>query len=288
MAEIIEFNNVSFKYQANTPFEQEALKNVSFTIPKNKFTAIIGHTGSGKSTIMQLFNGLLLPTSGEITIDGYKLTNQTKAKNIVNLRHKVGFVFQFSEGQLFAETVLDDVMFGPLNFGLDKEEAKKRAKKALEQVGIDTNLYQRSPFELSGGQMRRVAIAGIIAIQPKILVLDEPTVGLDPKGRRQMMELFKELQKEGITVILVTHSMEDVASYADYVLAMEDGELLKTGTPKELFSDDKWLKKHHLALPEATIFAKKMFEMGLEIDDLPITAKQLADLIWQKLGGANS
>lgn len=220
----ITFTGLNYIYQANTPFEYHALKDINLTIPDDSYTAIIGHTGSGKSTLLQHLNGLLKPTSGSLEVNGQLITPQTKNKQLGALRKQVGFVFQFPEAQLFEETVLKDIAFGPQNFGKSQAEALEIAKQMAQLVNLPASLWEKSPFELSGGQMRRVAIAGILAMTPKTLILDEPTAGLDPKGRLEMMEMFYRLhQEEKLNIILVTHNMDDVANYADNVVVLEGG-----------------------------------------------------------------
>ena len=213
----ITLKNVSYTYQAGTPFEGPALFDVNLEVKTGSYTALIGHTGSGKSTILQLLNGLLTPSSGSVLVDDIEITAASINKDIKQVRKKVGLVFQFAESQVFAETVLEDVAFGPQNFGVSKEEAERVAREKLLLVGISEDLFIRSPFELSGGQMRRVAIAGILAMEPEVLVLDEPTAGLDPLGRKELMELFSHLHNDGMTIVLVTHLMDDVANFADTV-----------------------------------------------------------------------
>ena len=216
----IEFKHVSYTYQAGTPFEQQALDDISVKIKDGSFTALVGHTGSGKSTFIQHLNGLLKPTAGEIQINDQLITPQTKNKELDDLRHQVGILFQFSENQLFEETVLKDIAFAPKNFGKSESEAEDLARAKAKLVGIDDQLLERSPFELSGGQMRRVALAGILAMEPQILVLDEPLIGLDPVGKRETMGIFKQLhENEKMTILIVTHNMDDVADYADKAIA---------------------------------------------------------------------
>lgn len=221
----ITFENVSYTYQKNTPFEHKALENISFHIPKRSFVAIIGHTGSGKSTLIQHLNGLLIPTEGKVTIGEYELTKEKKPENMKALRSKVGIVFQYPEHQLFEETVEKDIAFGPKNFGLDDATIEKRIKEVLPKVGLSEELLSRSPFDLSGGQMRRVAIAGVLASKPSVYVLDEPTAGLDPRGQKEIMDMFYELHhEEKATTILVTHNMEDALKYADYIIILNKGK----------------------------------------------------------------
>ncbi|WP_019775837.1 energy-coupling factor transporter ATPase, partial [Streptococcus sobrinus] len=254
----ISLKNVSFTYQAGTPFEGRALFDISLEIKDGSYTAFIGHTGSGKSTIMQLLNGLNLPSQGTVTVDDLVINPNSKNKEIKGVRKKVGLVFQFPESQLFEETVLKDVAFGPKNFGLSKEEAEKIAREKLALVGLTADLFEKNPFDLSGGQMRRVAIAGILAMEPEILVLDEPTAGLDPKGRRELMELFAKLHQQGQTIVLVTHLMDDVANYANQVYVLEAGHLVASGQPREVFQRVEFLESKQLGVPKITKFAQKM------------------------------
>ena len=218
---MIKFEKVNYTYQPNSPFASRALFDIDLEVKKGSYTALIGHTGSGKSTLLQHLNGLLQPTQGTVRVGDIVVTSTSKQKEIKPVRKKVGVVFQFPESQLFEETVLKDVAFGPQNFGISKEEAEKIAAEKLEMVGLSKEFWEKSPFELSGGQMRRVAIAGILAMEPEVLVLDEPTAGLDPKARIEMMRLFESIHQTGQTVVLVTHLMDDVADYADYVYLLE-------------------------------------------------------------------
>ncbi|KXT76098.1 energy-coupling factor transporter ATPase [Streptococcus sp. DD12] len=275
----ISLNHVDYTYQEGTPFEGRALFDVTLTIPSGSYTAFIGHTGSGKSTIMQLLNGLHLPTAGSIQVDDFQITSETKSKQIRSLRKKVGLVFQFAETQLFAETVLKDVAFGPQNFGLTATEAEKIAKNTLSQVGIDETLWDKNPFELSGGQMRRVAIAGILALEPEVLVLDEPTAGLDPKGRKELMQLFDKLHQAGLTIVLVTHLMDDVANFADQVYVMEKGHVVSFGSPQQVFQDVAFLKEKQLGVPKITELAYRLREKGWPMEQLPITIEAFKELI---------
>jgi len=271
----IRFNEVNFAYQANTPFETRALFDVNFNIPSGKYTAIIGHTGSGKSTILQHLNALLKPTSGTVELGDRVVDSETSNKDLKPLRQKVGIVFQFPESQLFEETVEKDIAFGPKNFGVSEEEANQLAKETLKIVGLPEEVLHKSPFDLSGGQMRRVAIAGVLAMQPEVLVLDEPTAGLDPKGRFEMMEMFAQLQREkGITIVLVTHQMNDV----------------RTGTPEEVFADAAWLQEKQLGLPSTVQFVEKLKAKGFQTDARPMNLEALADLLvsHSKNGGDTS
>ncbi len=274
----IRFEQVDFTYQPNSPFEQRVLFDINLEIPSNSYTAIVGHTGSGKSTLLQHLNALLKPTKGTVTIGDRVITPETNNKNLKPIRKKVGIVFQFPESQLFEETVALDIAFGPKNFGVSEEESLKLAKEMLDLVGLDESYMERSPFDLSGGQMRRVAIAGVLAMEPEVVILDEPTAGLDPRGRKDMMDMFYRLYKEkGIQVILVTHLMDDVAEYADYVVVLENGKVHKKGHPREIFSDVNWLKEKQLGVPTATNFAFELMEKGYQFSQLPLTASELAD-----------
>ena len=267
----LSLKNVSYTYQAGTPFERQALFDVSLSIKEKSYTAIIGHTGSGKSTLMQLLNGLNLPTEGEVIVGDTHITSMSKNKDIKSVRQKVGLVFQFPESQLFEETVLKDVAFGPQNFGVPKEKAEDLARQKLELVGISPDLHDKNPFDLSGGQMRRVAIAGILAMEPKVLVLDEPPAGLDPKGRLELMTLFHDLHQKGQTIILVTHVMDDVANYADTVYALEAGKILLAGSPCDVFQQVDFLEEKQLGVPKITKFSQALVKKGLQLDKLPIT-----------------
>lgn len=277
----IKFKNVSYVYSPDSPFEKKGLDNVSFELKENSFVTLVGHTGSGKSTLMQHFNALLKPTKGEIEIAGMTITPETSNKNLKELRKHVSLVFQFSEAQLFENTVVDDIAFGPKNFGYSEEEAKDLARKWIKKVGLPENIAERSPFDLSGGQMRRVAIAGVMAYSPDILCLDEPAAGLDPKAKKQMMDLFKEYQEEGHTVILVTHNMDDVAEYADDVLVLEKGKLVKHDNPENTFADSNWDRTHSLDEPTPSIFADKL--SGYHFDKNPLTLDELVAEIKKNL-----
>lgn len=284
----ITFDHVSFTYQAGTPFAGDGLKDISTTIKGGDYTAIIGHTGSGKSTLLQHLNALLKPTSGTVTIGDRQITPETNNKNLKPLRQKVGMVFQFAENQLFEQTVERDIAFGPMNFGVPEKDAKALAAQMVKLVGLPDDILQQSPFDLSGGQMRRVAIAGVLAMQPEILVLDEPTAGLDPAGRLEMMTMFKKLHDEqGLTIVLVTHQMDDVADYADRVLVMEHGALVRQGTPREIFADPDWLRQKQLGLPKTTAFAERLQKLGFTFDQMPLTASELADDLMPQIGGGD-
>lgn len=273
----IALKNVSFTYQEGTPLASTALSDVSLTIEDGSYTALIGHTGSGKSTILQLLNGLLVPSQGSVRVFDTLITSTSKNKDIRQIRKQVGLVFQFAENQIFEETVLKDVAFGPQNFGVSEEDAEKLAREKLALVGIDESLFDRSPFELSGGQMRRVAIAGILAMEPAILVLDEPTAGLDPLGRKELMNLFKKLHQSGMTIILVTHLMDDVAEYANQVYVMEKGRLVKGGKPSDVFQDVVFMEEVQLGVPKITAFCKRLADRGVSFKRLPIKIEEFKE-----------
>lgn len=273
----IALENVSFTYQEGTPLASTALSDVSLTIKDGSYTALIGHTGSGKSTILQLLNGLLVPSQGSVRVFDTLITSTSKNKDIRQIRKQVGLVFQFAENQIFEETVLKDVAFGPQNFGVSEEEAEKIAREKLALVGIDESLFNRSPFELSGGQMRRVAIAGILAMEPAILVLDEPTAGLDPLGRKELMTLFKKLHQSGMTTVLVTHLMDDVAEYANQVYVMEKGCLVKDGKPSDVFQDVVFMEEVQLGVPKITAFCKRLADRGVSFKRLPIKIEEFKE-----------
>lgn len=274
----IRFEQVDFTYQPNSPFEQRVLFDINLEIPANSYTAIVGHTGSGKSTLLQHLNALLKPTKGKVTIGDRVITPETNNKNLKPIRKKVGIVFQFPESQLFDETVARDIAFGPKNFGVSEEKSMELAAEMLNLVGLDESYMERSPFDLSGGQMRRVAIAGVLAMEPEVVILDEPTAGLDPRGRKDMMDMFYRLHKDkGINIILVTHLMDDVAEYADYMVVLEKGKIHKKGHPREIFEDVAWLNEKQLGVPTATDFAFKLMAKGYQFEKLPLTATELAD-----------
>ncbi|MFK4783093.1 energy-coupling factor ABC transporter ATP-binding protein [Lactococcus petauri] len=276
---MIKFDKVNFTYQPNTPFASRALFDINLEVAEGSYTALIGHTGSGKSTLLQHLNGLLQPTEGKVNIDDIVIQPSSKQKEIKPARRKVGVVFQFPESQLFEETVLKDVAFGPQNFGVSQEEALKIAREKLELVGLAEKNFEKSPFELSGGQMRRVAIAGILAMEPKVLVLDEPTAGLDPKARIEMMQLFSHLHQEGQTVVLVTHNMDDVAEYADKVYLLEKGRVISSGSPQDVFQNVEFLMQHELGVPKTTEFAVKLEQRGVVFDRLPIKRQELIQML---------
>ena len=274
----MKLKKVSYVYSEGDAFEKKALDEISLEIPYGQFIGIIGHTGSGKSTLIQHLNGLLRATSGAIYYDGENIYQE--GYDMRTLRSKVGLVFQYPEHQLFEVDVFSDVCFGPKNLGLSKEEVEERAKKALTQVGLDESYYKKSPFELSGGQKRRVAIAGILAMHPQVLILDEPTAGLDPKGRDEILDQVALLQKERkITVILVSHSMEDVARYVDRIIVVNDGKILFDDTPKQVFQHYKELESVGLAAPQVTYVVKALKEKGWDIDTTATTVEEAKEAI---------
>lgn len=285
MAMDIRFKQVGFAYQAGTPFEMRALHDVTFSVKDGSYVAIIGHTGSGKSTILQHLNALLKPTEGVVELGDKTIDSTTGNTDLKPLRKKVGIVFQFPEAQLFEETVEKDIAFGPKNFGVSEEEALKNAAEVVKTVGLPEEVLKKSPFDLSGGQMRRVAIAGVLAMKPEVLVLDEPTAGLDPKGRLEMMEMFYKLNKEqNMTIVLVTHQMNDVSDYADHVIVIEAGNVVKEGSPKEVFSDASWLLEKQLGVPTTLAFVEKLKEKGWSTDKMPLTLDELAEAILEERG----
>ena len=274
-------DHISYIYSPGTAYEKKALDDVSLTINKGEFIGIIGHTGSGKSTLIQHFNGLEKATSGTIYFDGQDIYD--KDFNMKSLRSRVGLVFQYPEHQLFETTVLEDVKFGPKNLGLSKVEVDLRAFEAIKQVGLSEKCYDDSPFELSGGQKRRVAIAGVLAMKPEILILDEPTAGLDPRGRDEILDQIAKLHREGLTVILVSHSMEDVAKYADRIIAMNSGKVAFDGSPKEVFRHYKELERMGLSAPQITYVMQAMKELELDVDTDVSTVEEAKEEILKAL-----
>lgn len=263
----IKIENLVHVYMPKSPFEKVALNNVNLEIKDGEFIALIGHTGSGKSTLIQHMNGLLKPTSGKIIVDETDITE--KGIKLTDIRKKVGLVFQYPEYQLFEETIEKDIEFGPKNLGLPQEEITKRVKKAIERVGLDYEEYRnKSPFDLSGGQKRRVAIAGVIAMEPQILILDEPTAGLDPKGRDEILNQIKILHKEyKMTIILVSHSMEDVAKIAERIIVMNKGEVALEGAPAKVFKEVEKLEEMGLAVPQVTYLVRSLKEKGFNLKE---------------------
>lgn len=262
----IEFKQVYYTYSPKTPFENEALEDINVSIKDGSFTCLVGQTGCGKSTLIQHLNGLLIPSSGEVQVDDYvnSRNNRKMRKKLRDLRRKVGLVFQFSENQLFEETVESDVAFGPSNFGVKKEEALKIAHEALNLLGLDESFYNKSPFDLSGGEKRRVAIAGVLALKPDILVLDEPTAGLDPKGTKELLNIIKSLNEKGTTIVLVSHDINIVYEYATDVIVMHDKKIVKVSSPSELFKED--VEKYSLEIPMIQKVTNLVLESGLKID----------------------
>ena len=276
----MKLENVSFTYSPNTAYEIHALKNINLEIHDGEFIGLIGHTGSGKSTLVQHFNGLMKATSGTIYYNGENI--YAEGYSMKQLRSNVGLVFQYPEHQLFEVDVLTDVCFGPKNLGLPKEEVEARAKKALQMVGLKEKYYKQSPFELSGGQKRRVAIAGVLAMEPKLLILDEPTAGLDPKGRDEILDQIKRIHEENhITIILVSHSMEDVAKYVGRIIVMNQGEAMYDGTPKEVFSHYKELEKVGLAAPQVTYIMNALAEKGFNVSTGATTIEEATEEIFR-------
>lgn len=277
----ITFKEVEHTYSVDTPFAYHALKGVNLNIKKGSMTALIGHTGSGKSTLIQHINALLLPTSGEVEVEDFLITATDKPSSLKPLRKKAGLVFQFPEYQLFEETILKDIIFGPKNFGVSEEEAIQIAKEMIQLVGLDESYLERSPFDLSGGQKRRIAIAGILAMNPDILILDEPTAGLDPQGAKEMLQLFKKVNQEGKTVILVSHDMNQVLEYCDDVVVMNHGRVEKHVTVTELFKETEYLTSLSIDLPIITSFILELNKNGFHIDP---SIKDINVLV-QEIGG---
>ncbi len=274
----MKLENVSFTYSPNTAYEIHALKNINLEIRDGEFIGLIGHTGSGKSTLVQHFNGLMKATDGAIYYNGENIYGE--GYSMKKLRSKVGLVFQYPEHQLFEVDVLTDVCFGPKNQGLSQEEAENRAKKALQMVGLKEKYYKQSPFELSGGQKRRVAIAGVLAMEPDVLILDEPTAGLDPKGRDEILDQLKRIHEERhITIILVSHSMEDVAKYVGRIIVMNQGEAMYDGTPKEVFAHYKELEKVGLAAPQVTYIMNALADNGFAVGTDATTIEEATEEI---------
>ena len=278
----IVIEHLNYVYMQGGPYETKALDDVSLTIHDGEFVGLIGHTGSGKSTLVQHLNGLILPTSGQITVDGMDLADKNTDKRAI--RRRVGLVFQYPEHQLFETDVLTDVCFGPKNQNLPPEECEKRAKEALEHVGLDESYYAKSPFELSGGQKRRVAIAGVLAMNPKVLILDEPTAGLDPMGRDEILDQIASLHEtRGITIILVSHSMEDIAKYVERIIVMNHGVKTFDDAPKKVFAHYKELEAIGLAAPQITYIMHALKEKGLDVDTSAINVDEATTSILRAL-----
>ena len=278
----IKFKKINYVYDKDMPYAFTALHDIDLDIKEGKITAIIGKTGSGKSTLIQHLNALLLPSSGELEIEDYVIKAGEKTKGLKMLRKKVGLVFQFSEYQLFEETILKDVAFGPKNFGISESEAVIKAKEALKLVGIDESYYERSPLDLSGGQKRRVAIAGILAMEPNVIVLDEPTAGLDPKGAKEMIELFYDLNKKlHKTIILVSHDNEVVYSFADEVVLLEEGRVKIHLEAKEFFDDAELLKEHHILKPQIVDLRERLNKKGFNLSLKANTIEKLVSEVFK-------
>jgi energy-coupling factor transport system ATP-binding protein len=275
----IKIENLTHIYMPKTPFQKVALNKVNLQINEGEFITLIGHTGSGKSTLIQHLNGLLKPSEGTIIVDGVNITE--KGVKLSDIRKKVGLVFQYPEYQLFEETIEKDIEFGPRNLGLGEDEIHKRVIKAMEMVGLDYETYKdKSPFELSGGQKRRVAIAGVVAMEPKVLILDEPTAGLDPKGRDEILGQIKKLHKEyNMTIILVSHSMEDVAKIADRVIVMNSGKVILDGSPAKVFQQIETLEEVGLAVPQVTYLIRELINKGFKLPNDIFTVEQAKEAL---------
>ena len=281
----IEARNLGHVYSPDTPFAYQALDGASVRIPEGKMTAIIGQTGSGKSTFVQHLNGLLVPTAGELEVLGSKILPGMKIKDLKELRRQVGLVFQFPEYQLFEETIGRDIAFGPKNFGVSEEDALEQVKAVLPVVGLDESYLERSPFDLSGGQKRRVAIAGILVLDPEVLVLDEPAAGLDPQGATEMMELFADLNiKAGKTVLLVTHDMEHVLKYCDHVIVMDQGKVAREADVDEFFSHPEWLEAIGIDPPGIVRLQLRLRERGMDLGPIRLRDRDLIEAVrdWKK------
>ncbi len=279
----IEVKDLCYVYNKGTANETTAVKDISFHIEGGSFVGLIGHTGSGKSTLIQMLNALLTPTSGKVLVDGKDIfESKTSIKDI---RFNVGLVFQYPEHQLFEMNIFDEVAFGPKNMGLDEEETRARVDEALSIVGIDESMKEMSPITMSGGQKRRIAIAGILAMRPKVIILDEPTAGLDPRGRKEILDKIKTLQKEeNLTVILVSHNMNEVASYCDKVLVMDKGELIEVGTPKEVFKKIEMLERVGLSAPYISYLVRELRDKGFDIDEEIISVDECKISLLKELG----
>ncbi|AGB40231.1 ABC-type cobalt transport system, ATPase component [Halobacteroides halobius DSM 5150] len=280
----IEVDDLSHNYNPDSKPKEYTLKDINFTVAKGEFVGLVGHTGSGKSTLVQTLNGLVEPTEGQIIIDGQDIV---ASDDLNEVRRKVGLVFQYPEHQLFEETVFSDIAFGPKNLGIEEEEIKKRVKKALELVSLDYESFKdKSPFRLSGGQQRRVAIAGVLAMEPEVLILDEPTAGLDPKARRDLLKEIMKLQQEfSLTIILISHRMEEIAQLADKVLVLKDGELVLQGKPEYVFEQDQFLKDSNLGVPQVTAILQQLKAKGFTIKSDIFTVEEAKREILKALRG---
>lgn len=285
---LIEINNLKHVYSPGLPFEKKAVDDISLKIEENEFIGLIGHTGSGKSTFIQHLNGLLKPSSGEIIIDGTRVDKS--GSNLTDLRKKVGLVFQYPEYQLFEETIERDIAFGPRNLDISEEEVQERVKFSMESVGLDYETYKdKSPFELSGGLKRRVAIAGVLAMEPRVLILDEPTAGLDPRGRDEILSEIKSIhENRKITVILVSHSMEDVAKIAERIIVFDKGKVFLDGEPREIFRNEDKLLGVGLGIPQITSLMRTLKKKGLDINEDAITVEEAKESLIKYLRGASN
>ena len=288
MAATIEVRDLSHTYSVGTPFQHDAIRHLNFTIEKGEFLGIIGHTGSGKSTLIQHLNGLLKPTSGDVLLGGESIWKDKQATR--SARFRVGLVFQYPEYQLFEETVYKDISFGPKNMGLDAEEIRRRVLRAASFAGVDPNVLDKSPFDLSGGQKRRVAIAGVIAMEPEIVIFDEPTAGLDPAGCASLLENIRSYREAtGATVVMISHSMDDVAALADRLLVLNDGAMEMLGTPSQIFAQAERLREIGLSVPQVTSLFIRLHELGLNVDPATYTqASALQQLLSFKGGAAHA
>jgi energy-coupling factor transport system ATP-binding protein len=282
---IIETKDLSYIYGEGTTFAKKALDNVNISINEGEFIGLIGHTGSGKSTLVQHLNGLLKPSKGAVFVDGKDISKL--GSKLRSIRQEVGLVFQYPEYQLFEETIIKDVSFGPINLGLDEEEIDRRVKDAIETVGLSYEIDgNKSPFEISGGQKRRVAIAGILAMEPRVLILDEPTAGLDPAGRDEILnEIYNIYKKKKITIIIVSHSMEDIANLANRIIVMNEGKVFMDGEPREIFKHKDELESIGLGVPQVTSFMRMLKDKGLDVDSSCITVKEAKDILINLLRG---
>lgn len=284
---LIEIKNLTHIYSEGLPFEKKAIDDINLKIEENEFIGLIGHTGSGKSTFIQHLNGLLKPSSGEIIVDGIKVDKSSS--NLTELRKKIGLVFQYPEYQLFEETIERDIAFGPGNLDLSEEEVLRRVKSSMDSVGLDYETYKdKSPFELSGGLKRRVAIAGVLAMEPKVLILDEPTAGLDPRGRDEILSEIKSIhEKRKITVILVSHSMEDVAKIAERIIVMDKGKVFLDSNPREIFRNEDKLLSVGLGIPQITSLMRTLKKKGLDINEDSITVEEAKESLIKYLRGVS-
>lgn len=285
---LIEINNLTHIYSEGLPFEKKAVDDISLKVEENEFIGLIGHTGSGKSTFIQHLNGLLKPSSGEIIIDGTRVDKS--GANLTDLRKKVGLVFQYPEYQLFEETIEKDIAFGPKNLDISEEEVQERVKSSMDSVGLDYETYKdKSPFELSGGLKRRVAIAGVLAMEPKVLILDEPTAGLDPRGRDEILSEIKSIhEKRKMTVILVSHSMEDVAKIAERIVVLDKGKVFLDGEPRDIFREEDKLLGVGLGIPQITSLMRTLKKKGLDINEDAITVEEAKESLKKYLRGASN